>query len=109
VAGQLIVGPPKLMKSFTADGQIDLELSKKTQLETDGVSLETRREGRKDIPEPSKHPSNHSCRRAKCRRRLTKKVCRHLNYILLSLDMIYSDIKLDAASICNHGGNTPTQ
>lgn len=53
----LIVGRPKLMMSFTADGQVDLEMSKKLQLQVDGISLDTRREWRKDIPEPEIHPS----------------------------------------------------
>ena len=48
---------PKLMMSFTADEQVDMEMSKKLQLQVDGISLDTRREWRKDIPEPEIHIS----------------------------------------------------
>jgi len=54
----MVIGMPKLMMSFTADGQVDVNLSRKLQKEVDGVSLDKRKEWRKSIPDPQIHPSN---------------------------------------------------
>lgn len=59
----IVVGMPKLMKSFTADGQVDINLSRELQKKVDGVSLDTRKEWRKNIPDPQIHPSD---RRSQC-------------------------------------------
>jgi len=48
-------GTPRLMMSFTAHGQVDLEMCNKLQLDVDGISLDTRKEWRKHIPEPEIH------------------------------------------------------
>jgi len=48
---------PKLMMSFTAQGQVDIEMSKELQLKIDGINLDKRKEWRKDIPEPEIHAS----------------------------------------------------
>ena len=40
------------MMSFTAPGQVDIEMSKELQLKIDGINLDKRKEWRKDIPEP---------------------------------------------------------
>jgi hypothetical protein len=45
------------MMSFTADGQVDLEISRQLQLKVDGVDMATRRKWREKIPEPKVHPS----------------------------------------------------
>lgn len=45
------------MKSFIADGQIDLDMVRDLQLKVDGISLDTRKEWRKDIPVPKLNPS----------------------------------------------------
>jgi hypothetical protein len=53
-----VPGMPKLMMSFTAEGQVDVNLSRELQKKVDGVSLDTRKEWRKDIPDPQIHASN---------------------------------------------------
>ena len=52
-----VLGMPKLMMSFTAEGQVDVNLSRELQKKVDGVSLDTRKEWRKNIPDPRIHPS----------------------------------------------------
>jgi hypothetical protein len=48
---------PRLMMSFTGPGQVDIEMSRELQLKVDGISLDTRKEWRKDIAEPEIHAS----------------------------------------------------
>ena len=45
------------MRSFTAPGQVDIEMSRELQLKIDGINLDKRKEWRKDIPEPEIHAS----------------------------------------------------
>jgi len=54
----MVVGMPRLMMSFTEEGQVDVNLSRELQAKVDGISLDKRKEWRKDIPEPKIHPSN---------------------------------------------------
>jgi hypothetical protein len=49
-------GPANLMMSFTKDGQIDPRLLAEKDKIT-GVSTDSRKEARKDIPSPTVHPS----------------------------------------------------
>ena len=53
----MTVGMPRLMMSFTGPGQVDMEISRKLQLQVDGIGLDTRREWRKGIAEPEIHAS----------------------------------------------------
>jgi hypothetical protein len=48
------------MRSFTNEGQVDLNMVREFQLKIDGVSMDTRKEWRKDIPEPKLNPSSPS-------------------------------------------------
>lgn len=54
---RVMVGMPRLIMSFTGPGQFDVEMSRKLQLQLDGISLDTRKEWRKDIAEPEIHAS----------------------------------------------------
>jgi len=57
---RLPLGPPKLMTSFTADGQFDFEKHVGERDKRFGTDYKVKKEARKDIPEPVIHEGKYS-------------------------------------------------